>query len=506
MDNNELTKGQLLQELAKLRERVAELELAAAARNHAEARALAILKAIPDLMFRLSKDGTHLDYYASHIDELFVQPEAFLGKHVEEVLPAVVAAEYMIAIQQVLDSGHMQMFDYSLNFEGIGHVHYEARMVRVGDDEVVVMVRNITERKRTEATLRFQSQLLDAAAQAIIATDLDGKITYWNRFAETLYGWTSSEALGRDIVDITPPGAGQELASEIFGRLAEGESWSGEFLVQRKDGTTFPAFVIDGPIYDNAGNVIGIIGVSTDLTDRIQAEQQRLELRMEREQTKIISNFIARASHEFRTPLSVIASSAYLLKKVSDPDRKSSQIERIEHQIENIARLVNELTMMAKLDGIRELYKQDIDLWQIIEAACEDQAKVLQSKSLHISLEPKAQPLLIRGNREYMQHAFEAVIDNAIRFTPEGGTITVRADSQDNNVIVDISDTGEGISDSDIRHIFERFYRADKAGTTRGFGLGLSIAKKVIDLHDGAIDVESNMGQGSTFRITLPRA
>jgi PAS domain S-box-containing protein len=130
-------------------------------------------------------------------------------------------------------------------------------------------------RKRAEEQIRFQRRLLDAVGQAIIATDLQGKIIYWNRAAKDLYGWTTEEVMGRPIVEVTPSEELLERAEEIMFELRVGRSWSGEFVVRRKDGSTFPAMVTDSPVYDEQGTLVGIIGVSTDLTELKKAEEMR---------------------------------------------------------------------------------------------------------------------------------------------------------------------------------------------------------------------------------------
>ena len=135
--------------------------------------------------------------------------------------------------------------------------------------------RDTTVRKRAEEQIRFQRRLLDAVGQAIIATDLQGKIIYWNRAAEGLYGWSPDEVMGRPIVEITPSEEVLERADEIMSELRAGRSWSGEFVVRRKDGSTFPALVTNTPVYDEQGTLVGISGVSTDLTELKKAEELR---------------------------------------------------------------------------------------------------------------------------------------------------------------------------------------------------------------------------------------
>lgn len=132
----------------------------------------------------------------------------------------------------------------------------------------------LRERKRAEAAIYFQAHLLSAVEQGVIATDLDGKIIYWNRFAETLYGWSAQEAIGQNIMDVVVTDTLREQGLKIMSELQQGKSWSGEFPVQRRDGTHFCVLVTDAPIYDDQGVLIGVVGVSTDISERKQIEEK----------------------------------------------------------------------------------------------------------------------------------------------------------------------------------------------------------------------------------------
>jgi PAS domain S-box-containing protein len=138
--------------------------------------------------------------------------------------------------------------------------------------------RDITQRKIAEQQLRMRSRLLNAIGQAVIVTDLAGTITYWNDSAVELYGWPASEALGQNILNVTPSNTTREQAAAILACLAQGERWSGELVVQRRDGTTFPAYVTDTPVWDAAGQAVGIIGLSLDISDRKRAELEGARL------------------------------------------------------------------------------------------------------------------------------------------------------------------------------------------------------------------------------------
>lgn len=132
--------------------------------------------------------------------------------------------------------------------------------------------RDITNRKKTEEAIRFQAHLLDTVEQAVIATNLEGVVIYWNRFAEKLYGWSAEEAVARSIMELTTPEISHEQAAKIMAQLSVGKSWAGEFTVRNKEGATFPAQVFNSPITDADGELIGVVGISVDITDQKEAE------------------------------------------------------------------------------------------------------------------------------------------------------------------------------------------------------------------------------------------
>jgi PAS domain S-box-containing protein len=161
------------------------------------------------------------------------------------------------------------------------------------------------ESPETEAAMRLQAHLLNTVEQSIIATDLEGIVIYWNQFAQKLYGWTAQEAMGRQIMELTTPEGMSEQALEIMSQLRQGESWTGEFNVQRRDGVTFPVQIINSPISDDEGKLIGIVGVSIDITARKRQEESLKELTRQLEQQ----------SNVFNTTLSSITDFAYIFDR-----------------------------------------------------------------------------------------------------------------------------------------------------------------------------------------------
>ena len=151
------------------------------------------------------------------------------------------------------------------------HLHVDEEDRATG---AVGVVLDISERKEAAERIRFQAHLLDAVDEAVIATDLQGTIIFWNRFAERLYGWPAAEAMGRSVVELTSRSDPARI-EETMRHLAQGGSWSGRFTATHRDGSTFPAHVSDAPIFDEAGRQVGIVGISFDITDRIRWEEHQ---------------------------------------------------------------------------------------------------------------------------------------------------------------------------------------------------------------------------------------
>ena len=202
-------------------------------------------------------------------------PELY-GAHMREVLGEKAYAdvrpyaEAALTGEAVSFEKELEYADGSRRFVSVSYIPDFDERGRVRG--FVSLVRDLSERKRAEDSMRFQAHLLDTVEQAVIATDTEGKITYWNRYAERLYGWSAAEAVGRNILEVTPAETSSAQATEIRTRLPSGETWSGEFDVRRRDGSAFPAQVSDTPIQDEQGRLVGVVGVSADISERRRSE------------------------------------------------------------------------------------------------------------------------------------------------------------------------------------------------------------------------------------------
>lgn len=242
--------------------------------------------------------------------------------------------------------------------------------------------------------------------------------------------------------------------------------------------------------------------VSASLRDG--AIQEARALALEQERARITYNFIQDASHQVRTPLSIIKTSTDLLGRKIDLEQHGNYLERIDTQVDTIVQLVDSLNLMAKLDSGIDWTIYFIDLNFIVRDVCESISQVAQlhDKAFHYTLPDDK--VMVRGVAEYLRQAIKAVLENALQYTSEDGEIRVYLDTDDTHAILRIEDDGAGIPPEDIEKVHLRFYRGDKAGTTSGLGLGLSIAERVMDLHNGHLNITSQLDLGTTVELVFP--
>jgi signal transduction histidine kinase len=229
---------------------------------------------------------------------------------------------------------------------------------------------------------------------------------------------------------------------------------------------------------------------------------ERLEKAFKRQQ-----QFTADASHELRSPLSVIqAESTLALNKDRPANEYKHSLEVVSNESEHMAKVIEQLLTLARADsGKEQLSFEEIDLSELlagvaanVEILCRDQGLEFRTELTDNSL--------VSGDRAKLRELFLNLLDNAIRYSPDGGTISLTLGKLEERAVIAIADTGIGIPDEDIPRIFERFYRVDRARSRAegGAGLGLSICKYIAEAHGGRIEVESQVGRGSTFSVWLP--
>jgi two-component system phosphate regulon sensor histidine kinase PhoR len=195
------------------------------------------------------------------------------------------------------------------------------------------------------------------------------------------------------------------------------------------------------------------------------------------------------------------------MEKILDPHKHLDYIAGIREQAERILTLVESLITMSRLDSAAEMRFERLNLNNLLGTMNTTTGEAAARKNLTFTLDLAPEALLMQGEVDELKMALDAIFDNAISYTPSGGRISVRSYRRDDDEIaIDVRDTGVGVSSAEIGRIFERFYRVDQAHSRRGFGLGLPIARKIVEMHGGRIEVESQPGQGSVFRLIFPTA
>ncbi|HEY7768868.1 PAS domain-containing sensor histidine kinase, partial [Longimicrobium sp.] len=439
-------------------------------------------------------------------------------------------------------------------------VYDRAHLLRGEDgrpERMIGSMLDVSQRDAADAALHHQALLLDTVEQAVIATDLQGNITYWNRFAEELYGWKRHEVMGRSVVEVTPSEEMMEEAARIMEALSRGESWSGQFPVRRRDGTAFMAQVTDTPICGPTGELVGVVGVSFDITDRRELEEQlRQSQKMD-----AVGQLAGGVAHDFNNLLTVITGNLEFLR--GDLPRELPESHPVWQDVDEVAQaaeraraLVRQLLTFSRkqpvrlepLDLARAVRHAEGLLRRVIGEAAERAAsltrqllafsrrQILKPQPVNLaSLVSGLLPMLTRLIGEDVELCFTAgaaaaqaeadpgqleqvlmnLVVNARDAIPAGGgrimvetrEVLVRTGDEGPDAglapgryaVLAVRDSGTGMPEEVRRRVFEPFFTTKEPG--KGTGLGLSTVYGIARQSDGHVFVDSEPGKGTEFRV-----
>jgi hypothetical protein len=403
------------------------------------------------------------------------------------------------------------------DFETVGHAPSDVSSL----ERVRELEAEIEERKRVEQALRdalrergddsdsrFRLLVETVGDYAIFMLDPDGKISTWNTGAERLKGYTRAEIVGKHFSVFYPPAdvAAAKCEHELevaasVGRF-EDEGWR-----IRKDGSQFWANVVITALRDRNGILVGFAKVTRDLTDRVRAEKERAHALAMQEAVRQRDDFLAIMGHELRNPLASIVTAAHLIR-LRGGRANEREMGILERQSRQMARLLDDLLDASRaLRNKVNLLPKTLEIGQVLASAIELSHPLMEQRGHDLGVDVPDSGLLVEVDPERMAQVFGNILNNAAKYTPEGGKIRLSAVGAENVVSVTIEDTGQGIAREMLGRVFDLFVQGE-GGAERngsGLGIGLAVAKKLVHAHHGEILVQSDgPGCGSRFTVRLP--
>ncbi len=346
-------------------------------------------------------------------------------------------------------------------------------------------------RRMEEGEKRYRT-LLEASSEGLVLHD-DGIIMDASDAFLRLLGYTTSEVVGRWVMEFVAPEDHETVIRNM------GVPYPYEIRMLRKDGSHMDSEIhVKRIIYE--GRLVRVIGIR-DITGFKQAQA-------ERERSTVLGQFISDASHDLRNPLAIMMTSLHLLRRrVGHIEGAAGNLDNLDQQVAHLARLVDDMLSMSQLDRVEaDFQRAPVNLNLLCSQLVAERQAEAKAKEQTLHFEPgDALPPLL-GDESSLIRAMTILADNALMYTPSGGTIRFRTRRADKHILIEIEDNGIGISPDALPHIFDRFYRGDAARRieTGGTGLGLAIARKIIRNHGGEITADSTPGAGSLFRVRLP--
>jgi PAS domain S-box-containing protein len=345
----------------------------------------------------------------------------------------------------------------------------------------------------------FLAAIVDSTDDAVIGKTLDGTIISWNRAAERIYGYTADEVIGRPISILIPPDRPNELP-DILSRLARGQRID-HYLTKRarKGGVIIDVSVTISPVHNEAGTIIGASAIARDVTSQQHAMNEALRMREE---------FISVAAHELRTPLTTLFARLQLVERrltrtELDPATIRRDITLVRQAADRLKSLIDRLLDSSRItSGRLQLERATTDVAAMMKSVASVLAETSGREIRVLASDP---PESYRADLDgvRLEEVVVNLIDNAVKYSPRDTPIDIEASSNPDAIAIAVRDRGPGVPADERTRIFEPFHRSST--TAPGVGLGLHIAKEIVELHGGTLTVESPDDGGSRFVVTLPR-
>jgi PAS domain S-box-containing protein len=498
---------------------ITEQRRAEEALRQSEEQNRAILNAVPDILFRIRRDGTIVDYRAPEIGDLYVGPDQFLGRKVADVLPPHVAEPAMNAIARTLATGKMVSFEYALDVKNEVQ-YYEDRVVALSSEEALSVVRNVTQRRRAEQAVRDSEErfriTLYSIGDGVITTDTAGLVRQMNRVAETLTGWTEEEAQGKPVMEIfriVDEDSGTALADPVSRALQEGTviGLSSRTMLIARDGTKRSIADSSAPIRNRNGEIGGVVLVFNDQSERRELQSQLTQA----QKLEAVGRLAGGVAHDFNNMVGVILGYAKLMEHDLSPmDPLARHVQAITSAAERSMNLTRQLLAFARKQVISPV---PLNLNEALSGLHRMLVRLIgEDITLHLHLSPtlwntKIDPTQVDQLLANLATNSRDAIGNVGTIVIATENITVdSAEAREHPdvvpgeyVMISFSDSGSGMDAETRARIFEPFFTTKPKGV--GTGLGLATVFGIVKQNNGFIRVESEPGKGTTFRVCIPR-
>ncbi len=334
--------------------------------------------------------------------------------------------------------------------------------------------------------------ILSSMLEGVVAVDSDERVLHMNDVAARILGTTPLSSVGQRIWEVTRM---RQVNEALESALRGNGGTTGDFQLVR-----LPADreleICAAPLKDQEGEMVGAVVVLHDVTELHRLSRVRQE-------------FVSNASHELKTPVAAIRGMVETI--IDDPgmpsDQQVSYLSKVRSQTERLSRLIDDLLILSQVESIEGVFEREaLDLRDIVRESAQPLLAEAKAKGQSVEIQLPPGEVVACCDEAAMRQVLENLVDNAIKYTPRGGTIRIRVQSEGHSAVIEVQDTGVGIEPREQEHIFERFYCVDKARSRElgGTGLGLSIVKHIVQAHGGQVSVESVPGRGSTFRVRIP--
>lgn len=385
-------------------------------------------------------------------------------------------------------------------------VGWLSEMLQTLQIQTIRLAEEVEERKRIEESLRtseaHNQAVLAAFPDMIFTISHTGKVLTYHVHNEDQLLVPASEFLGSQIDDVVPASLARRLHVHIEKAITTGAVQALEFQFPAPSGPQH--FEARLTCIDN-NNVLIVV---RNTTQKIRAQQQQAMLETQTQHVKALSELINNFSHDFKTPLSIINTNTYLLKRESLSPSAQHRVHGIQEQSRRIENDVHAILTLSKLSAAGQLPLHTLNLNQVVTPLQVKYEDMATHHKVNLNIQLDEPHILVSAHESTLAQALHRLVENAISYNKVGGRVTIHAYIEGGHAVVEISDTGIGIDPADHERIFEPFFRVDPARSiqTGGVGIGLSIASKSVQLHGGHIEVKSQPGQGSVFRVYLQLA